>query len=277
MRVKLHGTRGAYPTSSAENQKYGGNTPCIEIIDGSDRMIVDAGTGILEIDFDRDYPEKRVDIFLTHLHMDHIQGLAFCKPLFMPDREVHIWGPGGSSEDLITRLNRFLSPPLFPIPLRDIPSKLTVHELSNTTWTFGKFEITTEFISHPGPTLGFRIQSGTKTLAYIPDHEPVIGKDHLYPEDEWVSGFGLALDSDLLIHDSQYSKKEYDNKIGWGHSSLEMAAEFCTRTRAKRLIMFHHDPAHPDSERTRMFQEFKSASDCTFPVELAVQGQVIEI
>ena len=158
MRVRLHGTRGAYPTSSVENQTYGGNTPCIEIIDGSQRMILDAGTGILEIDFTRDYPGNRIDIFLTHLHMDHIQGLAFCKPLFTPGKEVHIWGPGGSSEPLINRLNRFLSPPLFPIPLRDVPSKLTVHELSEASFAFGDFEITTEFISHPGPTLvtGYR-------------------------------------------------------------------------------------------------------------------------
>ncbi|MGB5404756.1 MBL fold metallo-hydrolase [Robiginitalea sp.] len=277
MRVRLHGTRGAYPTSSVENQTYGGNTPCIEVIDGSQRMILDAGTGILEIDFNRDYPEKRIDIFLTHLHMDHIQGLAFCKPLFTPGKEVHIWGPGGSSEPLIHRLNRFLSPPLFPIPLRDVPSKLEVHELSEESFTFGDFKVTTEFISHPGPTLGYRVQSASKTLTYIPDHEPIIGKEHLYTTDEWISGYDLALHADLLIHDSQYSKEEYPNKIGWGHSSLEMAAEFCSRTQAKRLILFHHDPAHPDTVRTQMFEDFMRDTSYSFPMELAVQGREIEI
>ncbi len=277
MRVKLHGTRGAYPTSSVENQKFGGNTPCIEIIAGNDRMILDAGTGILGVDFEDGYTGERIDIFLTHLHMDHVQGLAFCKPLFNPNKEVHIWGPGGSCEPLQTRLNRFLSPPLFPIPLRDIPSKLIIHELSETSFTFGKFQISTEFISHPGPTLGFRVQYGSKILAYLPDHEPVIGKDHLYPEDEWVSGFGLALNADLLIHDSQYSIKEYGSKVGWGHSSLEMAAEFCSRVNAKHLVMFHHDPAHSDTERTRMFQEFNRSSEYSFPIELAIQGQEIEV
>jgi len=277
MRVRLHGTRGAYPTSSVENQTYGGNTPCIEIIEGSQRMILDAGTGILEIDFNRDYPENRIDIFLTHLHMDHIQGLAFCKPLFTPGKEVHIWGPGGSSEPLINRLNRFLSPPLFPIPLRDIPSKLSVHELSEEPFTFGDFEITTKFISHPGPTLGYRVKSKSRTLAYIPDHEPIIGKEHLYSEDEWVSGFDLALNADLLIHDSQYSKAEYPGKIGWGHSSLEMAAEFCSRTQAKRLILFHHDPAHPDTFRTKMYEDFVRGTHYSFPMELAVQGTEIEV
>ncbi len=277
MRVRLHGTRGAYPTSSVENQTYGGNTPCIEVIEGSQRMILDAGTGILEIDFNRDYPEKRVDIFLTHLHMDHIQGLAFCKPLFTPGREVHIWGPGGSSEPLISRLNRFLSPPLFPIPLRDVPSKLTIHELSEDSFTFGDFEITTKFINHPGPTLGYRVQGKSRTIAYIPDHEPIIGKDHLYMRDEWVSGFDLALHADLLIHDSQYSKEEYPGKIGWGHSTLEMAAEFCARTQAKHLILFHHDPAHPDTLRTKMYEDFMRDTPYSFPMELAVQGREIEV
>jgi phosphoribosyl 1,2-cyclic phosphodiesterase len=277
MKVKLHGTRGAYPTSSIANQTYGGNTPCIEIIEDDERLIVDAGTGILGIDFDTYYKSDRIDILLTHLHMDHIQGLAFCQPLFNPNKEVYIWGPGGSPEPLQGRLNRFLSPPLFPIPLRDIPSKLMINELPNSSFTLGKFTVTSEYISHPGPTVGFRIQCGSKTVTYIPDHEPVIGKQHLFPEDDWVSGFNLAYQSDLLIHDSQYSKKEYKNKVGWGHSSLNIAAEFCLRTEAKRLLMFHHDPGHTDVQRTEMFDKFMSNNQYKFPIELAVQGKEIEV
>ena len=104
MKIKLHGTRGAYPTSSKETQKLGVNTSCIEIIDESERLILDAGTGILEIDFDSYAASKRVDILLTHLHMDHIQGLGFFKPIFDPQKEIHIWGPGGSSYPLKDRL-----------------------------------------------------------------------------------------------------------------------------------------------------------------------------
>ncbi len=277
MKVKLHGTRGAYPTSSANNQILGGNTSCIEVINEDERIIVDAGTGILGIDFNTFYTSDRIDILLTHLHMDHIQGLAFCKPLFNPNKEVHIWGPSGSPESLTTRLNRFLSPPLFPIPLRDLPSKLILEELPNTTFTLGNFRLTTEYISHPGPTVGFRIQCGDKTLAYLPDHEPVIGRSHLFPEDEWVSGFRLAHQADLLIHDSQYSTEEYKNKVGWGHCSLDIAAEFCARTEAKHLLMFHHDPAQSDAQRTQMFEKFMQKGDYNFPIELAVQGQEIEV
>ena len=277
MKVKLHGTRGAYPTSSADNQTYGGNTACIEVINGEQRIIVDAGTGILGIDFDSFYTSDRIDILLTHLHMDHIQGLAFCKPLFDPNKEVHIWGPTGGLESLQIRFNRFLSPPLFPIPLRDIPAKLIIQELPNTNFTIGDFVISSEYISHPGPTVGFRIQCGSKTVTYMPDHEPVIGKSHLFPEDEWVSGFKLAYQSDLLIHDSQYSKKEYMSKVGWGHSTLEIAAEFCSRAEAKHLLLFHHDPGHSDDERTQMFENFIKKVNYDFPIELAVQGDEIEV
>jgi phosphoribosyl 1,2-cyclic phosphodiesterase len=161
--------------------------------------------------------------------------------------------------------------------LRDIPAKLIIKELPNTAFTIGDFVISSEYISHPGPTVGYRIQSRSKTICYLPDHEPVIGKSHLFPDDEWVSGFQLANHADLLIHDSQYDKVEYMKKVGWGHCSLDMAAEFCSRTEAKRLVMFHHDPLHSDDDRTRMFENFMRAADYNFQIELAVQGQEIEV
>lgn len=277
MKVKLHGTRGSYPTSSRENQRYGGNTPCIEIIEGGQHIILDAGTGILGIDFDAYREANRIDIFLTHLHMDHIQGLAFCRPLFNPNQEVHIWGPTDSAESLQTRLNRFLSPPLFPIPLRDIPSKLTIQEMPETPVDLGTFRIISEYISHPGPTLGYRVQSGGKAITYLPDHEPVIGRNSLYPEDDWVSGFDLAEQTDLLIHDSQYTRDEYQSKFGWGHSSMEMAVEFGTRTGAKELVLFHHDPGHSDTQLDGMFENLMQKTHVGFPIKMAVQGQEIQV
>lgn len=277
MKVKLHGTRGSYPLSSDSGKTYGGNTPCVEIIGGSQRLVMDAGTGILGIDFDSDNSSSRIDIFLTHLHMDHIQGLAFCKPLFNPNNEIHLWGPEDSTHSLQHRLNQYLSPPLFPIPLRDIPSKLHIHELGNTTTELGDFTITSEFISHPGPTLGYRIQHGSKSICYLPDHEPVIGRPGLYTEDEWISGFDLAHEVDLLIHDSQYTKKEYKSKPGWGHSSINLAARFCDRTGAKRLVLFHHDPSHSDKQIKKMYDKLMRKTDYDFPIEMAVQGQLIEV
>lgn len=277
MKVILHGTRGAYPTSTPDNQKYGGDTPCIEIIHNEERLIVDAGTGIIGIDWDQYDPKKRLDIFLTHLHMDHIQGLGFCKPLFDPNREIHIWGPGGSIYSLQTRLTRFLSPPLFPVILRDIPSQPEIHELAKTTVEIGPFKVSSSFIIHPGPTLGYRIACGDKTLTYIPDHEPMIGYNTLYDDDKWVSGFDLAYETDLLIHDSQYESDEYLKKIGWGHSSMQISAEFASRTKAGRLIFFHHDPAHNDEHISNTFKSFMAKNSFDFPIEMAIQGKEIEV
>jgi phosphoribosyl 1,2-cyclic phosphodiesterase len=276
MKVRLHGTRGSYPTSSQENQRYGGNTPCIEIIEGGQHIILDAGTGILGIDFDAYQGAERIDIFLTHLHMDHIQGLAFCRPLFNPNQEVRIWGPR-DSESLQMRLNRFLSPPLFPIPLRDIPSRLIIAEMPETPMELGQFTITSEYISHPGPTLGYRVESGGKVVSYLPDHEPVIGRNSLYAEDDWVSGFNLAEQADLLIHDSQYTHEEYQSKFGWGHSSMEMAVEFGARTGTKGLVLFHHDPGHSDTQLDAMFENLTRKTYMDFPVQMAVQGREIEV
>ncbi|NND15593.1 MAG: MBL fold metallo-hydrolase [Eudoraea sp.] len=277
MKVILHGTRGAYPTSTPNNQHYGGDTPCIEIIHNEERLIIDAGTGIIGIDWSQYDPSKRLDILLTHLHMDHIQGLGFCKPLFDPNREVHIWGPHGSTYSLSTRLNRFLSPPLFPVVLRDIPSQPEIHELNTSSFELGSFKIRSSFVIHPGPTLGYRIECEGKSVTYIPDHEPMIGQGDLYSDNRWVSGYDLAKETDLLIHDSQYCCDEYQSKIGWGHSSMDICANFAARTKAGRLVFFHHDPAHSDKHRTFTFESFMKENSFDFPIELAVQGQEIEL
>ena len=277
MKVKLLGTRGSYPASGPSTRKYGGNTPCIEIVEGGGRLILDAGTGILGVDFEACCDSDRIDIFLTHLHMDHIQGLAFFKPLFNPDQKVFIWGPKDGGETLQVRLNRFLSPPLFPIPLRDIPSQLHINEMPETPVDIGPFRITAQYISHPGPTLGYRVQSGARSITYLPDHEPIIGRSALYAEESWISGFDLAVNTDLLIHDSQYSQEEYQSKLGWGHSSVEMACKFGSRTGAKRLILFHHDPNHSDAQIDAMLTNIMQRENFDFPIQMAVEGMEIEV
>lgn len=277
MKVILHGIRGSYPASTKSNQKYGGNTSCIEIVEGDKRIILDAGTGILGIDFDIYRESDQINIFLTHLHMDHIQGLAFFRPLFNPKQQVHIWGPRDSSESLQTRLNRFLSPPLFPIPLRDIPSQLKIHEMPETPVDLGPFRISSQYVSHPGPTLGYRVQSGGRVVTFLPDHETVIGRSALYREDEWISGFNLAANADLLIHDAQYTPEEYQNKIGWGHSSTDMAVEFGMRTHAKSLVLIHHDPNHSDIQIDEMHKHLMQKNSVDFSVQMGQQGQEIEV
>src|SRR4249920_2264053 len=130
MNVTLWGTRGSLATPGAETARYGGNTSCVGVIgDEGTVLVLDAGTGIRGLGKTIDASVRRVDILLTHLHMDHIQGLGFFAPLFRPDFEVHIWGPGSATADLRARLTRYMSPPLFPVRLPELPCGLHLHDL----------------------------------------------------------------------------------------------------------------------------------------------------
>lgn len=277
MKFKFLGTRGSYPSQQREHLSYGGNTSCVEVSNHQNRLILDAGTGILGLDFDLYANLPRIDILLTHLHMDHIQGLAFFKPLFIKGLEIHIWGPGGTIDTLRSHLNRYFSPPLFPVPLRELPCKLHINEIANSHFTIGSFNITSAFVIHPGPTLGFRIEHNSKTITYIPDHEPMIGSQNLYKKDEWVSGLSLCKDADVLIHDSMYTKEEYPSKIGWGHSSTEHVIQLARRARVKKLFLFHHNPDYSDHFLEKRLHRIKSNHQEKFDILLATQGVEYEL
>jgi ribonuclease BN (tRNA processing enzyme) len=138
--------------------------------------------------------------------MDHLQGLGFFAPLYNPDIEVHIWGPGSTTLTLWARLSRYMSPPLFPVRLRDLPCALQLHEVPCRDATIGPFSISANFVCHPGPTVGYRISTPEAVLTYIPDHEPALGARPFPLNKEWTSGAALAAGVDLLIHDAQYSR-----------------------------------------------------------------------
>ena len=155
---------------------------------------------------------------------------------------------------LRARLARYLSPPLFPVRIRDLPSSLTFHDVDPGEFEIGEFRITADQVSHPGPTLGFRISENGGTLAYMPDHEPVLGGGPLPREREWMSGYAIAQGADVLIHDSQYSCAEYPEHIGWGHTYVEQTLRFADVTGVGKLVTFHHDPAHDDAYLDRILE-----------------------
>jgi ribonuclease BN (tRNA processing enzyme) len=248
MKVALWGTRGSLASPGPETIKYGGNTSCVGV-QGADGtlLVLDSGTGIRRLSQALPPGLKRVDILLTHLHMDHIQGLGFFGPLRSPDYEVHIWGPGSSTINLRTRLTRYLSPPLFPVHLRDLPCELVMHEVAGDKFPLGEFDITSDYVCHLDPTLGFRIESEQASLTYLPDHEPALGVDGFPSNPEWTSGHALAQGVDLLIHDAQYTEDEYAERIGWGHSTVGHAFDFAGQAQVRHLVPFHHDPNHNDA------------------------------
>jgi phosphoribosyl 1,2-cyclic phosphodiesterase len=267
VKVTLWGTRGSLAAPGPETIQYGGNTSCVEVRgDDGTLLVLDAGTGIRRLGTILGAEVTRLDLLLTHLHMDHIQGLGFFEPLNRPSQEVHIWGPPSTTMDLRSRLARYLSPPLFPVRLRDLPCRLILHDVPLGCFEIGGLQIDAALVLHPGPTVGYRITDRGASLAYLPDHEPALGVAKFPGDPEWMSGFELAAGVDLLIHDAQYTPAEYLTHVGWGHSTLPQAIAFATRAAVKRLVPFHHDPAHADQLLDRLFDE--SSNGAKLPFEL---------
>jgi phosphoribosyl 1,2-cyclic phosphodiesterase len=248
MKVTMWGTRGSQATPGNETLRYGGNTSCVEVRATPDTSVVlDAGTGIRRLGIALDPEIVRVDVLLSHLHMDHIQGLGFFAPFFRPSGEIHVWGPASATMDLRTRLTRYLSPPLFPVRIRDLDARVELHDAPEEPVSIGGFEVVAQHVIHPGPTVGYRIAADGASVAYLPDHEPALGARQFPEEPRWTSGFDLASGVDLLIHDGQYSDVERAARIGWGHSSVIEAVALAELAKVRRLILFHHDPSHSDA------------------------------
>jgi phosphoribosyl 1,2-cyclic phosphodiesterase len=253
--ARVWGCRGSLPTPGAETVHYGGNTTCVEIRrDGRISLILDAGTGIKRLGEELD-PSAEVHVLLTHLHLDHVEGLRFFGPLWQSEGEVHIWGPPSPVNSLEERIARSFSPPLFPVDLGDIPADVRFHDVPDGTWELDGIRILALPVSHPGSTVGFRLEHDGSSLAFIPDHEPVLGVDLAALEPEWLSGHEIADRVDVLLHDSQYSEDEYAERVGWGHSSVGQAVEFAQKAGAGRLVLFHHDPDRSDAGVDHLVQQ----------------------
>jgi phosphoribosyl 1,2-cyclic phosphodiesterase len=275
--VKFWGTRGSLASPGPDTARYGGNTACVEVRgEGGSVLVLDAGTGIRRLGTGLGTP-SRVDLLLTHLHLDHVQGLGFFAPLYVPGLEVHIWGPASTTLSLRARLGRYMSPPLFPVRLRDLPCRLTVHEVPCGTVRIGPFTVDSALVCHPGPTTGFRISTAKATLAYLPDHEPALGIRDRFAGDGWTSGLSLASGADLLIHDAQYDDDEYATRVGWGHSTIRRAIQFAALAGAGRLILFHHDPAHDDASLDTLVAAAVARERPSFPVAAAMEGTALDL
>jgi phosphoribosyl 1,2-cyclic phosphodiesterase len=214
--------------------------------DGEDPIVLDLGTGL------RYYGEQLeaagVQAFVgtalvTHLHWDHVQGMPFFKPLLHPDAQLTFVGPPQEGSSLEAEVGRFVQPPLFPVHLDVLPGTVDFVETDGTTPIgAGSCTITAASVAHCGITNGYRIQNSVGSVAYISDHQqPADGSLSVAPE-----VVELCRDVDVLIHDAQYSAEEFVDRSDWGHSTPEYALEVARVVGAKRLVLFHHDPAHSD-------------------------------
>ena len=276
MEVKVWGARGSVPAPGPDMNRYGGNTSCVQVrLASGEELILDAGTGIRNLGMTLlDHPQA--NILLTHLHLDHIQGLMFFPPCFKSESQITIWGPASPEASLEDRIARYISAPLSPVEVRELPCEVSFRDTPATEWEIGSARIRAEAVTHRGPTLGYRITEGDTSLCFIPDHEPALGASLAELEPEWISGHELARDADLLIHDCQYADNEYAEHVGWGHSALSDTITFARRTGARRLMLFHHDPLHSDDflDRLHIHAQERFAEEGGDPtaVEIAIEG-----
>lgn len=271
MRVRFWGTRGSIPTPGQRTVRYGGNTACVEVRDETGALLVlDAGTGLraLGLSLDGAGPVD-VELLLSHCHFDHIQGIPFFRPAYDPNSRLRIHGPK-QARPMRELLGLGMDDPFFPVDLDGLPVQLMVDDLeSGTKRQLGPFLISTARITHPAPTLAYRVEADGRALVYATDTEDGF--------DGFVSPVvALAAGADTLIHDAQYLPSDF--KPGWGHSTTDKALEVAAQAKVRRLVLYHHDPDRSDDMLDRIGAEAQArARSLVDGLEVVVAREGLEL
>ena len=252
----LWGTRGSTPTPGARFLRAGGNTSCMSVEAGGELFIFDAGSGLRELGIRLlAEPPRRIHLFITHTHWDHIQGFPFFAPAYRPGCEIVIYGAAGFGKDLESVFSGQLDREYFPVQMEDMESRLVFRHLTASPMAVGSAKVSWEFAQHPGATVGYKIGIGGKKIAWVPDNEFLLG--YTGPPEEITRRHPLALpyadmidflaDADIVIHEAQYTPDEYPGKIRWGHCSVPNACVLMKLANVRRWVVTHHDPMHDDT------------------------------
>ena len=260
LQLRFWGTRGSIPAPGPLTARYGGNTSCTELRVGDRLIIIDAGTGLRGLGNalldEREGKPINAHIFIGHTHWDHIQGLPFFTPLYMPQNRFTIYGVHGTTASFEDTLSGQMNPPYFPVSMKDMEARRDIVELSGPV-TLDDAKISYQYLNHPGITVGFRIQTKSWTVSYLSDHEPYSKLNNKgefsAKEDDQVAQF--AAESDLLICEAQYTAEEYKIKKSWGHSTFLDVIGLAVKAKAKQLALFHHAPTHTDEMMDRHLAE----------------------
>ncbi|MDP1654421.1 MAG: MBL fold metallo-hydrolase [Rhodocyclaceae bacterium] len=270
MKVRMWGVRGSIPAPGPHTVRYGGNTTCIEVRSDDDSLIVlDAGTGIFPLaqSLLARLPVQ-ANIFITHTHWDHIQGLPFFVPLYIPGNTVRIHGAYDiiSMQGIQQVMDVQLQYSYFPIREAELKAGIEYATLTvGEPVRIGDATVTPVLMSHPVTDLGYRIECHGKSMFFTGDHEPWI---NIYaPDDDGYAEYQSMIDQrqaeldaaigpvDLLIVDTAYTQAEYPQKIGWGHGTYDSAIAMARRCGAKRLLCTHHEPTRSDDVLEKVFAE----------------------
>jgi phosphoribosyl 1,2-cyclic phosphodiesterase len=240
--IRFWGTRGSIPTPGPTTVRYGGNTACVEVRAATGALLVlDAGTGLRELGIHlmgaNGARPFNVDLLLSHLHWDHIQGIPFFEPAYVPNSSLRIIGPK-QSRSMKELLGMGMDDPFFPVDLDDLPAKLEIGEMHDgSDERIGPYRVRAVSIFHPAPALAYRVEVDGRSVVYATDTEdPFSGKPN--PVIAFAEG------ADTLIHDAQFLPSDF--KATWGHSTIDAAIDVAARANVKRLVLFHHDPNRND-------------------------------
>jgi len=273
-KLSFWGVRGSTPTVDPTTWRYGGNTPCLELIapDGT-QFILDCGTGLRMLGNRAGAPQSaETHIFVTHYHWDHIQGIPFFAPLYAEHNEFHFYSFRSrflGRESLKQVFEAQMAMPYFPVDLSAMSAKRKFKEVSgDDSFTIGENKVTSKWLNHPQGCLGFRIETRAGTVAYATDNEPGDAKlDKTLRE--------LADGADVFINDAQYTPEQLaSTRRGWGHSSWQDGVRVAREVGAKTLVLFHHDPDSTDRTVDTLLRQAREEFDSVFA---ASEGMVITL
>lgn len=254
--VEFWGVRGSIACPSPSHVQFGGNTSCIEVRAGDTEIILDAGTGIRPLGASfLQRGLKSATILLTHVHWDHINGFPFFTPAYKPNhtfsiKAAHLSHLGGIREVLSGQMAK----PTFPIPLDTMRSTLVFEDFNaGDTFLIGsELQVRTAPLNHPNGATGYRLEYRGKSICYITDTEHIIDE----PDQNIL---GIIEGADVVIYDGMYTDEEFEDRIGWGHSTWQEAVRLCKQANVKQLVIFHHEPSHDDTLMSQIEQKAKQA------------------
>jgi phosphoribosyl 1,2-cyclic phosphodiesterase len=277
MKVTVWGARGSIPVSGPEYLRYGGDSTCLEIRDGSERIVVDAGTGIRAAG-NRLHAERarRIHLLFTHAHWDHVLGFPFFRPLYDPEVRIEVHGCLGGGLPVREVLARTMSAPLFPVGLGQLEAELVFHDPCREIAPIGGIEVRAVPLSHPNGGQGYSFAAGGRRVVFLTDNE--LGAVH--PGGRAAEDYARFTEgADLLLHDAEFTAEEYRTRHGWGHSVWEQALELGLGAGVRSLGLWHHNMGRSDAELDRLVAAAAgraSAAGADLEVFAARQGQELE-